>query len=200
MASMSEDARIDYVFGYGSLVELTAPLAVGGRVFPAVPGRLRDYRRGWGVAMNNWETTEAEKHFVDPESGLKPRIAVAYLDVDEAAGGRVNGLAIPVDERRLAELDVREVNYLRVDVSACFEPVIPHRVFTFVGTGEARARRRLTPPAAEIFVSREYVARIRRGFAALGPDALPEYERTTDPLPFPERDLELRYPALPGSA
>jgi len=50
-----------YVFGYASLVELNGP--------GAVRGRLRGYRRHWGVAMNNWEGGDAVKHFLDPETG-----------------------------------------------------------------------------------------------------------------------------------
>jgi cation transport regulator ChaC len=195
--SPTPDSQVDYVFGYGSLVELTAPLALAGRTFPAVPGRLEGFRRWWGTAMNNWEATAAEKHFVDPGSDRKPRIKVAYLDIEERPGSTVNGLAIPVDARRLAELDVREINYSRTDVSPAFEPAIPHRVFAYVGTAAARERCRRTPDAA-IHVSRQYVSRIRRAFAALGADELAEYERTTEPSRFPERDLELRYPPDAG--
>jgi hypothetical protein len=191
-------ARIDYVFGYGSLVDLTEPLLVGGRLFPALPGRLDGFRRGWGAAMNNWEATEAEKHFVDPSSDLKPRITVAYLDIEEWPGGSVNGLAIPADARRLEELDVREVNYRRIDVSSRFQPPIPHRVFAYRGTDAARKRCREAGSDAEIQVSRQYVARIRSAFTALGPGQLAEFDRTTEPLSFPERDLEPRYPPPMG--
>jgi cation transport regulator ChaC len=196
MASTEE--QIDYVFGYGSLVEFTEPLVTEGRVFPAVPGRLRGFWRFWGAAMNNWEATEAEKHFVDPESGLKPRIKVAYLDIEEREGSSVNGLAIPVDAARLAELDLREVNYSRIEVSSAFVPAISHRIFTYVGTDAARDRSRLETSDAAVHVSRQYVNRIKVAFSALGPDQLAEYERTTEPLRFPERDLELRYPRLPA--
>lgn len=198
------EARIDYVFGYGSLVDLKEPLVVGGHPFPALPGRLDGFRRRWGAAMNNWEATETEKHFVEPGSDLKPRITVAYLDIEEWPGGSVNGLAIPADATRLEELDVREVNYRRIDVSSRFQPPISHRVFAYRGTDAARRRCREARSDAEIHVSRQYVAQIRSAFAALGPDQLAEYDRTTEPLPFPERDLELRgrlpvpRAALPG--
>jgi hypothetical protein len=195
-----ERPSIDYVFGYGSLVELGEPLLKDGHVFPPLSGRLRGFRRFWGAAMNNWEATEAEKHFVDPDSGLKPRIKVAYLDIEERQGSSVNGLAIPADAARLAELDLREINYRRIDVSTAFEPTVPRRVFTYVATEAARDRCRDETSDAAIHVSREYVDRVRRAFAALGGDALAEYERTTGPQQFPERDLELRYPRPPKDA
>jgi hypothetical protein len=186
------------VFGYGSLVELGEPLVEGDRVYPAMPGRLRGFRRFWGAAMNNWEASDAQKHFVDPDSGLKPRLKVAYLDIEERPGSIVNGLAIPVDPTRLAELDLREINYRRIDVSTAFEPATSQRVFAYVGTPAARARARIETPGAAIHVSRQYVSRIRRAFAALGGDELAEFERTTEPLRFPERELEPRYPPPPA--
>ena len=193
MARPAEDAtRVAYVFGYGSLVELTQPLAVDGRLYPAVPGRLNGFRRRWGVASNNRVTTDAQKHFLDPESGLKPKVAVAYLDIEEAAGEAVNGLAIPVDPNRLAELDLREGNYRRAEVSAAFEPALTHTVFVYHGTEPARVRA--AENGEHVYVSRQYVERVRRAFTALGPGQLEEYERTTGPLPFPARDLEPRYP------
>lgn len=183
---------ISYVFGYGSLVTMNDQVMLEGRPWAAVVGRLRDHRRYWGAAMNNWEATALEKHFVDPDTGEQPRIRVAYLDVDELPGATVNGLAIPVDARRLAEFDVREVNYLRTDVSGLFEPALPRPVFAYRATEEARERCRRQD--AEVFVSRDYVAAVRGGFAALGEEQLEEYDRTTEPLDFPERHLRLVYP------
>ena len=139
-STTEQDTRIDYVFGYGSLVEFKQPFVTAGRVFPAVPGRLRGFWRFWGAAMNNWEATDAEKHFVDPQSGLKPRIKVAYLDIAEREDSTVNGLAIPVDATRLAELDLREVNYsTHRRVASAFAPAIAaSRSSLTVGTEAAR--------------------------------------------------------------
>jgi hypothetical protein len=178
-----------YVFGYASLVALEDE---------ALPGRLHGYRRFWGAAMNNWEGGDAVKHWLDRDSGERPRIRVAYLDLREQAGSVVNGLALPIDERRLAELDAREINYRRIEVSEAFEPFGPQaeatvtpRVFAYVGHDAARERCRQGAAEGNAFVSRDYAAGVRRAFESLGPDALAEFNRTTDPLPFPERDLRM---------
>ena len=185
---------IAYVFGYASLVSLEDA--------SAVPGRLRGYRRCWGVAMNNWEGGEGAKHWLDRESGERPRIRVAYLDLREQEGSSVNGLALPVDADRLAELDAREINYERLDVSSAFAPVDskappkPLRVFTYVGLEAARERCRRGAAEGDVFVSRDYGASVRRAFERLGPGALAEFDRTTDPLPFPECDLRMVLPEV----
>jgi hypothetical protein len=190
------------VFGYASLADLDEPLLADGVEHAPLAGRLLGFRRRWGVAMNNWEGGQAVKHFVDPETGERPRIRVAYLDLREADGEETNGLALPVDADRLEMLDAREVNYSRVDVTPAFEPALPApagaplktrlgRVFTYVGTDAARERCRAGVADGDVFVGRDYVATVRGAFARLATSALEEFDRTTDPLPFPERDLDV---------
>ena len=177
-----------YVFGYASLVALEDA--------DAVSGRLHGYRRCWGVAMNNWEGGEGVKHYLDPETGERPRVRVAYLDIYEREGSVVNGLALPVDAARLAELDAREVNYERVELTGAFEPALDAPVFAYAGLPEARERCRRGIEDGATFVAGDYARGVRRAFERLGPAASAEYDRSTDPCPFPERKLQ----AIPGRA
>jgi hypothetical protein len=199
MAAPGSD--VAYVFGYASLVALRETLPVGEIEHAAIPGRLLGFRRYWGVAMNNWEGGDSVKHFLDRETGERHRIRVAYLDVREEDGSTVNGLALPVDEPRLAEHDAREINYERVGVTAAFEPststdALPTgvEVFAYVGLEEARERCRRGLAEGDAVVSRDYVASVHRAFEGLAPRALAEFDRSTDPLPFPERDLRVVLP------
>jgi hypothetical protein len=206
------DSELAHVFGYASLVAM--PESLGDRL--PLQGRLRGYRRTWGAAMNNWEGGAEAKHFLDRDTGERPRIRVAYLDLQPSEGSAVNGVAIPVDAERLKAFDVREINYERVDVSDSFELAAPPdavgvhapgdaaraqsaspscRVYTYVGLGAARERCRQGHVDGDAFVSRDYAAGVRLAFERLGADALAEYERTTDPLPFPERDLRVVLPS-----
>jgi len=188
-----------YVFGYASLVALAEAFAVEGEELAPIAGRLRGFRRCWGAAMDNWDPANDHKHFLDPSTGERPRIRVAYLNVESSEGDAVNGLAIPVGPTRLATLDAREVNYARIEVSEAFEataPVdepsrleTPPPVFAYVGTAAAHERLRRGAAEQNVCVSSRYLADVRNAFAALGSDALAEFERTTPPPPFPERDL-----------
>jgi cation transport regulator ChaC len=186
---------VAYVFGYASLVALEDAASL--------PGRLRGYRRFWGVAMNNWEGGEDTKHWLDRESGERPRIRVAYLDLREEEGSVVNGLALPVDAERLAQLDAREINYERVEVTAAFEPagsptppVDALRVFTYVGLAAARERCQLGADEGNVIISSDYVGTVRRAFERRGSETLAEFDRTTDSLPFPEGDLRVVLPRM----
>lgn len=180
---------IAYVFGYASLVALEDA--------EARPGRLRGFRRYWGVAMNNWEGGDGAKHWLNRDSGERPRIRVAYLDLREEEGSAVNGIAFPVDEGRLAELDAREINYRRIDVTAVFAGDVGGDVFTYVGLDAARERCRQGAADGNAFVSSDYAGGVRRAFEQFAPGALAEFDRTTDPLPFPERELRVVYPSPP---
>jgi len=179
---------IAWVFGYASLVALEDT--------EAVPGRLHGYRRFWGAAMNNWEGGGDAKHWLDGESGERPPIRVVYLDLREQEGSVVNGLVLPVDADRLAELDAREINYARIDVSSAFEGDVAGRVVTYVGLNAARERCRQGAADGNVFVSRDYAANVRRAFEQLAPGALAEFDHTTDPCPFPERDLKVVPPGM----
>lgn len=175
-----------YVFGYASLVALEDAAAV--------PGHLHGYRRRWGVAMNNWEGGEGAKHWLDRATGERPPVRVAYLDLYEDHASAVNGLALPVDGRLLDELDAREINYERVDVSDAFIGDARGPVFTYVGLDAARERCRQGAVEGNIVVAGDYADAVRRAFRQLAPGALAEFDHTTDPLPFPERDLRVVLP------
>ena len=186
---------IAYVFGYASLVALPESLSVEDAEHTPLAGRLRGFRRGWGAAMNNWEGGDDVKHFLDRDSGERPRIRVAYLNIEPSEGGLVNGVAIPVAPELMATLDAREINYSRIDVSAAFEPALADRVFAYAATDAARRRCREGVAEGNVFVSGDYAGSVRRAFERLAPGALAEFERTTEPLPFPERDLRVVLPA-----
>lgn len=178
-----------YVFGYGSLVELSTPLLIEKVAHHPIVGRLQGYRRFWGVAMNNWDAAPTAKHWVDPKSGEKPRLRVAYVDIEEQPGGTVNGLAVPVDASRLKALDAREGNYERIEVSGAFRPAAPGRVFAYRGLEVARERCRQGEADGDVCLSSEYLDQVRRAFAALGADALAEFEATTESPGFPVQEL-----------
>jgi hypothetical protein len=178
-----------YVFGYASLVAFSDPVAVDGVERTPVAGRLRGWRRRWAVAMDNWDAANDHKHFVVPASGERPRLRVAYPDIEPASGESVNGLALPADEERLAQLDAREVNYERVEVTDAFEPALAGPVFAFRGSAAARERCRAGIAAGDICIGSGYLEAVRAAFAALGDGELAEFERTTGPPPFPVREL-----------
>ena len=166
-----------WVFGYGSLV-------AGGAVPCSLPGR----RRHWGVAMDNRVDLPAYKHFLDA-SGHRPAVYVCFLDLRHDPGGSVNGAAVAVEDAALPELDARERNYERVDITG--ELDLDGRVYTYVGSEAGRRRLREGLAAGTARISRQYAEAVEAGFRALGQE--PAYLASTDPDPCERADLRVVY-------
>jgi hypothetical protein len=172
---------VDYVFGYGSL-------AWDGRGL-VHQAELRGTRRVWGVAMDNTEDIPGYKHYRRRRDGSRPEVCVAFLDLEPSAGESVNGICLAVTPERLAELDRRERNYIRIDVTDRLSPRPPGRTWVYVGRPESRARFRRARARSLVVVSREYREHVLRGFAALGRDAVARFWRSTELEGLPVVDL-----------
>jgi Gamma-glutamyl cyclotransferase, AIG2-like len=172
---------VDYVFGYGSL-------ASDGRC-PVHEAELRGTRRVWGVAMDNTEDVPGYKHYRRRRDGSRPEVCVAFLDLEPAAGESVNGVCLEAPPERLAALDRRERNYVRVDVTDRLSPRPPGRTWAYVGRPESRLRLRRARDRSRAVVSHEYREHVLRGFAALGRDALARFWRSTEWDGLPVVDL-----------
>jgi gamma-glutamylcyclotransferase (GGCT)/AIG2-like uncharacterized protein YtfP len=161
------------VFGYGSLV-------------PGAdrPATLRGWRRMWGVAMENARDIRGYKHFEDPRTGERPDVFVAFVDVEPARDGEVNGALVVVEDDALAALDARERNYERRAVETEAGPA-----WTYVGSTDGRARLTRGVRERRCVVADQYLERIRAGFARLGAHELERFESTTPPPPGPVRPL-----------
>jgi Gamma-glutamyl cyclotransferase, AIG2-like len=178
--------RRQYVFGYGSLLELRDR----GPGWPAARfAELTDHRRLWNVAMDNAVDLPGYKHYVSPLTGLRPAVFVTFLNIVPAPGCRVNGTLIEVSEVDLVSLDARERNYARVDVTAAVDDPPDGTVWSYVGTPAGLARFAAGQSADRAVVVSDYLDHVRSGFAALAADGLREFDRLTSPPPCPVVDL-----------
>jgi cation transport regulator ChaC len=172
---------VDYVFGYGSLA--WDPRR------PIHQAELRGTRRVWGVAMDNTRDIPGYKHYRCRRDGSRPEVCVAFLDLEPAPGEAVNGICLAVTPERLALLDERERNYVRVDVTESLDPRPPGRTWAYVGRPESRRRLQRARARSRAVVSREYRERVVRGFAGLGRDAQTRFLRSTELAGLPVVDL-----------
>ena len=154
------------MFGYGSLAIL--PGVSPGRAFAAdgFVADLAGWERFWGVAMDNRRDRPGYKYYLD-QRGHRPDVYVAYLDIRQRAGARVNGVCLPVDAGRLAELDARERNYERVDVSDQLG-VDGTRIWTYVGSAAARGRLTRGRALGSAVIEARYLDLVSAAFRQLG--------------------------------
>ena len=180
---------MSWLFGYGSLVPADE----------ARPCHLSGWERSWGVAMDNAVDLPGYKHFVTPE-GERPALMVAFLSIAPQTQATVNGVVLPVADDDLPELDARERNYARVDVTEHIDADLPGRVWAYVGLDAARERLALGLREGRAAIASSYRERVLAGFEAIG--RREQFERLTAPMPAPVVDLEvvLHAPrAEPGS-
>ncbi len=188
--------KAQFVFGYGSLTARPGPVPTRELKKSGFVADLVGLCRTWGVAMDNRRDLPGYKFYTDV-AGDRPQVCVAYLDLvaapDDPAAA-VNGLCLPVDHRLLSELDRRERNYERTDVS---DRVAAGgaRVWAYVGSAAARERLAAGRRDGTAVIDAGYVRTVEAGFAALGareqaacrpslrPGGLPVLQLTRHELP-----------------
>ena len=138
------------MFGYGSLPAETV----------GIECRLHDYGLGWDVAMDNREVVPGYKVYVDPSSGTRPEVEVAYLSITPEPGASVEGIAFPVSDDELAELDERERNYVRHDVTELVDAELGGRIWAYGGSLAGRLRLARGRRRGTAVVSRGYLAKV----------------------------------------
>jgi cation transport regulator ChaC len=162
-----------HVFGYGSLLE-------GGM---GTPCRLAGHRRRLGVAMDNRRTIPGYKYFLDPATGERPAVHVAFLDLVPDPGASVLGVVIGVADGDLDALDARERNYRRVDVREALDADLGGPVWAYVGSEEARGRYERAAREGTAVVARAYIEAVRDAFTVAG------LGFESDPVEIPVMDL-----------
>lgn len=162
----------EYVFGYGSLACDLADVG-GGWGDPTV-ATLHRHRRVWGVAADNSRAIPGYKRYRLRVDGSVPSVFVAFLDLEADPACAVNGVVAAVDGDGLEELDRRERNYERVEITDAIDAPVGGRVWTYVGSADGRARLEAGIERGCAVACRDYVEEVHRAFLALGGN---EYER-----------------------
>jgi hypothetical protein len=183
------------VFGYASLVSAASAAQTLGRpVEFAAVARLAGWSRGWTLGR---EQAASEKTFARLD-GTVPRFCLGLnIDRDESAAAP-NGVLIELSDSELERLDLREIRYLREDITEAITVTSGDAdgldtVYAYRARPE---RHHPTPPDDAIIVA-TYPATIEAAFAALGPEQLELYRETTAAAPVAVVEATLVADAIP---
>jgi gamma-glutamylcyclotransferase (GGCT)/AIG2-like uncharacterized protein YtfP len=188
--------KAQYVFGYGSL---TARPGWAGTVSTrelkeqGFVADLAGLRRTWGVAMDNRRDLPGYKYYTGAD-GRRPDVFVAYLDLlgapDDPAQ-TVNGICLPADETTLEQLDRRERNYERTEVTDRLASAAPSgaRIWAYIGSVAARERLAEGRRTATAVIDAGYIATVEAGFAVLGERELAACRSSLEPGGLPVAEL-----------
>lgn len=165
------------LFAYGSLVSgRSAAETLGRPVENMIPARLEGFARNWTLGRDN---LTSEKTFARADGSL-PRFCLGLNLERDARAAAPNGALIELTEAELDRLDLREMRYLRVEVTDQIETATPHG-FDRVVTYEARPENLIERPAADTIVVANYLRTVEAAFDALGPGELERFRETTAP-------------------
>jgi Gamma-glutamyl cyclotransferase, AIG2-like len=181
------------LFAYGSLVSPESASATLDRSFPAPrPARLRGWRRRWSQVRDN---LAVEKTFARRDDGTTPpHVLGLNIEPWETDVEGPNGGLVELSEEELLRLDLREMRYDRVEVTAAVgAPAGFDRVYAYRAK---RAQFAPRPPPGTVVIA-AYVARVEAAFAALGKQQLELYRATTDPPPVEVVEAELVRDRIP---
>ena len=184
------------IFAYGSLVSpASASFTLGREIGAGVPARLPGWARRWTLVRNN---LTAEKTFALARDGSLPGFCLG-LNLEPAPGGEgPNGALVELGEADLERLDLREMRYRRLDVTADVRTAdgVPHG-FSAVLAYRARAENHsLVPPAGGVILA-AYLRAVESAFDSLGPGQLDLFRATTASPPVEVVDAELVRDRIP---
>ena len=185
------------VFGYGSLVSPTSASGSLGRpVELAALVRLEGWRRRWSVYRDN---TAVEKTFARPDGSIPPYVVGLNIERDGTTPG-ANGALIEISAAEADRLDLREMRYDRVEVTADVralggetEPAFD-AVYAYTAK---RAHFAAKPPPGAIVIA-PYVRTVEAAFSELGSDQLDRYHESTDPPPVEAVEATLVHDEIPA--
>lgn len=175
-----------WVFGYGSLVSPTSLASTIGRhVAPAdiIAAHLHGYGRRWNYGSlhlrGDWRHNDVEVH-----QGV-----VISLGLVPAEGEHCNGVAVRVTEEELAQLDWRESDYERTDVTERIEAdrigaeaaLVGLPVVTYVPRSSAVERYEAARDDRRAAIRRPYWDLVSQAFADLGENHSTTYAATPAP-------------------
>jgi hypothetical protein len=181
------------VFGYGTLVSpASAAETLGRPVDSLAPARLESFARTWTLGRDN---LSSEKTFARSDGTLPHFCLGLNLEPDRSAPAP-NGALIEVSEAELERLDLREMRYLRVDVTDAV--VADTGAFDSVIAYCARPEHHHPTPPADAIVIANYLRTTEAAFAALGPGELDRFRATTAEPPAAVTEAHLVRDRIPA--
>jgi dephospho-CoA kinase len=192
--------RSAWIFGYGSLVAPASLAATIGRPVPrrdVVVAHLDGYGRRWNYGSmhlrGDW------RH----QGTYVRRGLVVSLGLVRADGETCNGTVVRVTDDELAQLDWRERDYERTDVSELIRRddgtggIAGSPVWTYVPRASAVDRYLDARDQGRAAIRRSYWDLVDAAFGALGDDHRSKFAATPAP-DVPVVDITLSVPTGPG--
>jgi len=118
--------------------------------------------------MDNSQTLPGYKYYLDPITGARPQVFVAFANIEPQREGSIAGIVFEVDGATLELFDSRERNYQRVDVTAHLANPVEGTVWTYIGHRQASDRFQRGLRNNALVIDKTYAQGIWSAFAHAG--------------------------------
>ena len=184
----------NFVFGYGSLVNLKNLQNYLGRklAFDSdfVICGLKNFHRCWNIAMDNRLDLPDYKYYIEQKTGNRFNGFVTFLNIRFDKDKTIIGVLFRVSEPELENLDQRERNYQRIDITHQINRAIQGKAWVYIGLEQAKKRYQEGLQKGCAVVSQNYFDLVHDAYFSLGNYAFSNYIATTDKLEVPTVDLK----------
>jgi hypothetical protein len=185
------------LFAYASLVSPASAGETLGRTIAApIPARLEGFARGWILGRDNLTT---EKMFARAD-GSVPRFCLGVGVMPDPDAPAPNGALIELSEAELDRLDLREMRYTRLDVTAAIgvgETGAEAPPFDRVVTYQPRPENHKPEPPDDAIIVANYLSTVEAAFDELGRGQLDLFRATTAPPPVEVTEATLVRDRIP---
>ena len=189
--------KTNFVFGYGSLMNVTNLQRYLGRdlISPQMFEReaknksiiedftycgLKDFRRCWNIAMDNRLDLPDYKYYINKKTRIRPQGFITFLNIRSHRNTTIDGILFSVSDRELKQLDRRERNYQRIDVTDKIDLKVQGNVWVYIGLKEAEERYKKGLKQGNVMIAKNYFDAVYKAYLLLGEKALFNYLATTD--------------------
>lgn len=183
VADLAEWSNFDgtqrsYVFLYGSLMRRADLQAVGVTPIDVMQAQLNGWRRRWNVASD----PAVKNRTYGLPSGQVFTGMVGSLGLERSADEQVHGIVVRIGYVGLAELDKREQEYTRTDVTRDLSsrppyPSSPFRVFTFIPKSETIQQYENKKSLGQLAIAASYFHSVRDAAREIGYECLDDVDR-----------------------
>ena len=160
-----------YLFGYGSLINLTSAQKSFKRVLKQedlIPVEINDYEKVW----NSIETIQFEKTDVNG----------VFLNLKFNPNSSTNGVIIKITDEELELLKLREKNYTCITIKASNANIpLDDDIIAFMTTNEEKLAKK---GDENTFIPAKYIDILKNAFPFYSKDFVSKYSKCLENYPF----------------
>jgi len=141
--------------------------------------------------MDNKVDLPNYKYYRDSQTKQRIDAFVTFLNIRPHANKSILGILFRVSDRELTDLDLRERNYQRTEITQQLDIKVQGNAWTYIGLAAAEQRYQKGLAQNKAVISQAYFDSVKNAYLSLGSQEYASYIDTTDKPLASILDLEV---------